>query len=428
MIPLALLWRYFRTRKLHFTDREALENWQAKRLHQFRQNVLSHSPWFQRYLTLPFNQWPMMDKALMMTHFDEMNTAGLKRDELLDCAMRSEQSRDFKPCVGRFSVGLSSGTSGRRGLFVVSPHEQQMWAAGVLAKVLPDGLFAKERVALFLRADNNLYQSVNNRWLSLDFYDLLAPFQAQLKLLQQRAPTIIVAPAQVLRALALEVMAGELTLKVKKVISVAEVLEPQDRELLRNVFHNVGEIYQATEGFLASTCRCGTLHLNEEFVHIEPQWLDEHRFVPIVTDFTRTTQPIVRYRLDDVLVVSEQPCSCGSATMAIARIEGRQDDQLQLPTRSGDIQTVFADACSRVLAMTLPLTVDYRLLQTGSAQLTLIADCELWMLEHCREALNALFIRQDIAVGQLIWSLEPQTVPVSFTAKRRRIVRQWGRE
>ena len=38
MIPLALLWRYFRTRKLHFTDREALENWQAKLMHQFRQN------------------------------------------------------------------------------------------------------------------------------------------------------------------------------------------------------------------------------------------------------------------------------------------------------------------------------------------------------------------------------------------------------
>lgn len=117
MIPLTLLWRYFRTRRLHFTDRQALENWQAKRLHLFRQNTLSKSLWFQRYLALPFNQWPLMDKALMMTHFDEMNTAGLKRDELLACAMRSEQSRDFKPCVGKFSVGLSSGTSGRRGLF-----------------------------------------------------------------------------------------------------------------------------------------------------------------------------------------------------------------------------------------------------------------------------------------------------------------------
>lgn len=75
MIPLMLIWRYFRTRRLHFTDREALENWQAKRLHQFRQNVLSHSPWFQRYLTLPFNQWPMMDKALMMTHFSIVQCA-----------------------------------------------------------------------------------------------------------------------------------------------------------------------------------------------------------------------------------------------------------------------------------------------------------------------------------------------------------------
>lgn len=31
MIPLMLIWRYFRTRRLHFTDREALENWQAKK-------------------------------------------------------------------------------------------------------------------------------------------------------------------------------------------------------------------------------------------------------------------------------------------------------------------------------------------------------------------------------------------------------------
>lgn len=31
MIPLALLWRYFRTRKLHFTDREALEKLAGKK-------------------------------------------------------------------------------------------------------------------------------------------------------------------------------------------------------------------------------------------------------------------------------------------------------------------------------------------------------------------------------------------------------------
>lgn len=38
---------------------------------------------------------------------------------------------------------------------------------------------------------------------------------------------------------------------------------------------------------------------------IEKEWLDETRFVPIITDLMRTSQPIVRYRLDDVLVIDE---------------------------------------------------------------------------------------------------------------------------
>lgn len=426
MIPFRLVWRYFRIRHLRFTDRTALEAWQMQRLKRFKKRVLSRSPWFRRYLDLPLSQWPTMDKALMMEKFDEMNTEHLQRDVLMACALQSEQSRDFQPTVGRFSVGLSSGTSGRRGLFVVSPQEQQIWAAGVLAKALPDGLFAGERVALFLRADNNLYQSVNNRWLSLEFYDLLAPFADALTRLAVQSPTLIVAPAQVLRALALAVQAGELNLKVKKVISVAEVLDAQDRALLEQVFGNVGEIYQATEGFLASTCAQGTLHLNEEFVHIEPQWLDERRFIPLITDFTRTTQPIVRYRLDDVLVARTTPCHCGSAARAIERIEGRQDDQLLLPDSMGKTQVVFADACSRVLAQWLPLTADYRLEQIGPASLMLTAECDRACLEQCRTALNALFARQNIAPEKLDWTLKAEPLPTHFARKRRRIVRHKG--
>lgn len=426
MIPFRLVWRYFRTRHLRFTDRAALEAWQMQRLKRFKKRVLSRSPWFRRYLDLPLSQWPTMDKALMMEKFDEMNTEHLQRDVLMACARQSEQSRDFQPTVGRFSVGLSSGTSGRRGLFVVSPQEQQIWAAGVLAKALPDGLFAGERVALFLRADNNLYQSVNNRWLSLEFYDLLAPFADALTRLAVQSPTLIVAPAQVLRALALAVQAGELTLKVKKVISVAEVLDAQDKALLEQVFGHVGEIYQATEGFLASTCAQGTLHLNEEFVHIEPQWLDERRFIPLITDFTRTTQPIVRYRLDDVLVARATPCHCGNAARAIERIEGRQDDQLLLPDSMGKAQVVFADACSRVLAQWLPLTADYRLEQTGAATLTLTAECDRACLEQCRTALNDLFARQGIAPEKLVWTLKAEPLPTHFARKRRRIVRHKG--
>ncbi|MFS7241175.1 F390 synthetase-related protein [Serratia proteamaculans] len=424
MIPLMTLWHYFRARRLTFDDRQSLEAYQAKRLKRFARRVLTKSPYFSRFNRQAIATWPQMDKALMMEQFDQMNTAGLQRDQLLACARRSEQQRDFSPKIGKYSVGLSSGTSGQRGIFVVSPHEQSVWAGGMLAKMLPEGLFAGERVALFLRADNNLYHSVNNRWLSLEFYDLFAPFAEQLSRLEQQAPTIIVAPAQVLRALALAVLAKQIRLEVKKVISVAEVLEEQDRQLLAQVFSTVGEVYQATEGFLAATCAHGTLHLNEEFLHIEPQWIDEQRFTPLITDFTRSTQPIVRYRLDDVLVRQTEPCPCGQPSMAIARIEGRRDDQLMLPDAFGQPQVVFADLCSRAIANALPLTSDYRLVQSGERQLQLMADCSEAELTHCQAQLSALFERQGIASADLEWQLMVQAVMPQFDRKRRRIIRQ----
>ncbi|CAI1689283.1 F390 synthetase-related protein [Serratia proteamaculans] len=424
MISLMTLWHYFRARRLTFDDRQSLEAYQAKRLKRFARRVLTKSPYFSRFNRQAIATWPQMDKALMMEQFDQMNTAGLQRDQLLACARRSEQQRDFSPKIGKYSVGLSSGTSGQRGIFVVSPREQSVWAGGMLAKMLPEGLFAGERVALFLRADNNLYHSVNNRWLSLKFYDLFAPFAEQLSRLEQQAPTIIVAPAQVLRALALAVLAQQIRLEVKKVISVAEVLEEQDRQLLAQVFPAVGEVYQATEGFLAATCAHGTLHLNEEFLHIEPQWIDEQRFTPLITDFTRSTQPIVRYRLDDVLVRQTEPCPCGQPSMAIARIEGRRDDQLILPDAFGQPQVVFADLCSRAIANVLPLTSDYRLVQFGERQLQLMADCSEAELAHCQAQLAALFERQGIATVGLEWQLKVQAVMPQFDRKRRRIIRQ----
>ncbi|CAI0939294.1 putative adenylate-forming enzyme [Serratia proteamaculans] len=424
MISLMTLWHYFRARRLTFDDRQSLEAYQARRLKRFARRVLTKSPYFSRFNRQAIATWPQMDKALMMEQFDQMNTAGLQRDQLLACARRSEQQRDFSPKIGKYSVGLSSGTSGQRGIFVVSPHEQSVWAGGMLAKMLPEGLFAGERVALFLRADNNLYHSVNNRWLSLEFYDLFAPFAEQLSRLEQQAPTIIVAPAQVLRALALAVLAQQIRLEVKKVISVAEVLEEQDRQLLAQVFPAVGEVYQATEGFLAATCAHGTLHLNEEFLHIEPQWIDQQRFTPLITDFTRSTQPIVRYRLDDVLVRQTEPCPCGQPSMAIARIEGRRDDQLILPDAFGQPQVVFADLCSRAIANALPLTSDYRLVQSGERQLQLMADCSEAELAHCQAQLAALFERQGIATAGLEWQLKVQAVMPQFDRKRRRIIRQ----
>ncbi|MGK5057286.1 F390 synthetase-related protein [Janthinobacterium sp. LB2P49] len=427
-----LLLAYWRTRRLRFADRAQLDAYQQRQLARFIDTLCARSSYFAPYRSLPLAQWPTMNKALMLEHFDTMNTEGVTLAQAMDAAMAAEHSRDFTPAVGDITVGLSSGTSSQRAVFTVSPREKAQWAGVMLAKALPDGLFSGERVALFLRANSNLYTAVRSPWLTFAFYDLFEPFDSLCAQLAQYRPSVIVAPAQVLRQLALRVIDGSLALAPKKVISVAEVLEAQDRALIVQAFGAVHEIYQATEGFLASSCEHGVLHLNEEYVHIEPQWLDgeQRRFVPVITDFTRITQPIVRYRLDDILIARATPCPCGRATRAIDGIEGRCDDMLFLPSlpsmlsaNGGAPVAVFADVLTRAFAQALPPDADYRLLQSGDASLQLHAALDDAGLAALRDHLATVLRGLGVAADGLAWTTSGELPPFDPTMKRRRIRR-----
>ena len=106
----------------------------------------------------------------------------------------------------------------------------------------------------------------------------------------------------------------------------------------------VVEIYQASEGQIASPCRCGSLHINEDLVYVE---LLRRRMAGrlshspasgpakmLVTNLVNTVQPLLRYEMNDIVELGE-PCPCGSHFRVIGRIIGRQDDVLYLPDRSG---------------------------------------------------------------------------------------------
>jgi len=420
-----LLWllaAYARTRRLRLPDRAALQAHQARQLARFLPRLCARSAYFAPYAGLPLAQWPTMDKAHMVAHFDQMNTAGLRLAQAMDHALRAEQDRDFSPTLGGVAVGLSSGTSAQRCVFAVSPREQAQWAGVMLAKALPAGLFARERVALCLRADSRLYRAVRTPWLRFAYFDLFQPFDALQRDLLAYAPTVLVAPAQVLRRLALAQLAGLGLRRPRRVISAAEVLSEADKALISQAFGPVHEIYQATEGFLASSCERGVLHLNEEHVLIEPQWLDgaQRRFVPLVTDFSRLTQPIVRYRLDDVLVAGP-PCGCGRVGRSIARIEGRCHDLLQLPDPQGRPLPLFGDLLSRALAQCLPWDAEHQLDQTGPCSLHLQADTDAARLAQAQAHLAQVLHGQGVDTARLQWRLSPAPLPFDPTVKRRRI-------
>ena len=167
---------------------------------------------------------------------------------------------------------------------------------------------------------------------------------------------------------------GELKISPIKIISVAEVLTNEDCEYLKKVFNQkyIFQIYQCTEGFLGYTCECGLLHINEDVIYMEKEYIDDKRFMPIVTDFVRTTQPIIRYRLNDILIESGKKCSCGSPFMVVEKIEGRMDDIFLFDGEDKEVN-VFPDFISRCIIY-VPGIREYKVYQKSKSEIIVYVD------------------------------------------------------
>ncbi len=386
MSALSILWHYAQAKRnlTRWTDRSELEQWQDRQVKRHLKAILPRSPFYQRlYAGRSVEDWrefPTISKVEMMKHFNELNTVGLDRDRAFELALEAERSRNFVPTIGNVTIGLSSGTSGNRGLFIVQPKETFAWAGNMLAKILPGSLLDRHRAALFLRANSNLYGSVATGRFSFAFFDLLEPMSTLIHRLQEFSPTLLVAPPSVLRRLAEAQRDGKINLRPIRIFSVAEVLEPEDKAFIEEWFQvPVFQIYQATEGFLGVSCVHGTLHLNEDIVVIQKEWLDEKRrkFSPVITDFRRRTQPILRYRLNDILTERAIPCPCGSVFTAIESIEGRCDDMFLFRVE-GTQKTieVFPDFIRRAIITSSPAITEYRAIQdiNGDIEIQLAVD------------------------------------------------------
>lgn len=431
---LAIL-RHYQRAKTYRPPQHRLDllKWQDQQVQDFVDRIRAKSPFYQQHWAgMPSESWqtfPCIDKAVWMTNFDTINTVGLCKEEALEFATAAETHRQFKATLKGVTVGLSSGTSGQRGLFLASPTERHRWAGEILAHVLPKGLLHPERIAFFLRADSTLYEQLAFGWIRFQFFDLLASVTQHLAELNRLKPTLLVGPPALLRLLAIAQRKGDLHIKPSRIFSVADVLDANEVKLLEATFQcPVGQVYQATEGFLGISCSQGYLHLNEHLVAIQQEVLDPNtgHFTPILTDFTRESQPLVRYRLTDVLLPLKMPCPCGSTHLALERIEGRCDELLWLPSiKNATLQPIFPDFIVRWVLQACPNVETFCVQQTQTLQWQVGLPQAVFSLENEATMTTALeqgLVRlcQQLGVQKPQWQLEPYPPP-SLEKKRRRV-------
>lgn len=338
---------------------------------------------------------------------------------------------------GRYVVWESSGSTGEPGLFVQDAAAMAVYDAleglrrpplNPLRRWLDPGCLA-ERIAFVGATSGHFASTVSmqrlcrlqpgfaNRSRGFDF---LQPLPALVAQLNAHAPTVLASYPSAALLLAGEARAGRLKVPLAEVWTGGETLsEPMRADIEAAFGCPVANSYGASE-FLAIAAACvhGVLHLNADWVILEP--VDERgRPVPAgvcgasvwLTNLANHVQPLIRYDLGDRVTLLAEPCTCGSPLPAI-EVQGRSDDMLCLHGKQGQRVHLLPLALTTVLEDDGGV-LDFQLVQTGPSALRLDLGAQHGSVDaaRARDALQAWLHCQGLPAVRLttrsVASFEP---------------------
>lgn len=246
-----------------------------------------------------------------------------------------------------------NGTGGATGSPLVFYQDQSFQDYQRVATWMSDmaaGWQMGDSIARFWGAHNDVENNIKtavkrfeNRLLNEHWYnafDLTEESMAQYhrELLHQK-PDIIIAYASsiYLFALFLELNKIQPAYPLKSIITSAEVLRPDMREVIERVFKvRVFDRYGSRDaGLVGYECeKHNGLHVNMQNLYLEciGQDIEGQPGVALITLFENYTMPFIRYQIGDLLVMDDQLCTCGRTAPLIKRVAGRIQDVIILPS------------------------------------------------------------------------------------------------
>ncbi len=297
------------------------------------------------------------------------------------------------PYLGRYFLCTTSGTTGVPGIFLHDAratviYRSLMLVRGYLAGTTPRRLrrtmLAGMRVAVLVAMGDHFagygwLQRVNldrTRFSMYRFgaFSVKSPVEDLVKALNRFRPTAVVGYPTAAFVLAREQAAGRLKISPALVVTSGEWLSPEARRQIKQAFGcTLRNAYGASECLpIAYDCRCEQLHLNSDWVVLEP--VDgEYRAVEpgqpsktaLLTNLMNGVQPIIRYDLGDSITLDPNPCPCGSSPPVI-RVEGRQDEILYFRAEDRRLVAVLPMAIAAVVEET-PGVYRYQIIQSTPA-------------------------------------------------------------
>jgi putative adenylate-forming enzyme len=334
-----------RRRTIRLT-REQLETQQLRKFRRFVAFVRERSPYYRKIIeergidpaTCVPTDFPVLTKREVMANFDEIVTdRRITRERMLDFLAKSKNPEEL--FEDEFHVLHTSGTSGTMGVYVYS-REGWIKGASNITRVAPPRL---RRRSAFVAATRGHFAGVslmvtgnrgsNRLFYNVRTYDVGRPMPEIIADLNKFQPHVLSGYAAVMKVLAEAQERGELRIKPKMVGNGGEPLMPEVKALLQRAFNApVSNAYATSELLymgLTLPGSDGALHLMEDELIFELH--DDHT---CVTNLFNEVMPLIRYRLDDVLVPDTESENKYPFTK-VRGIVGRCEDALVFTNKHG---------------------------------------------------------------------------------------------
>ena len=358
--------------------RAAIEAVRRRRVADLVRFARARSPYYRdayRSLTDPVSELaelPVVTKRDLMTRFDDWVTdARISRASIE--AFLADRSHIGELYLNRYIVWKSSGSTGEPGIYVQDPDALATFDA-LMAVHLDPVRFASQvafdilarggRAALVVATGDHFasiasWQRVcqGNPAISARGFSILEPLPKLVGELNRYRPAFLASYPTMLALLADEQNKGRLKLEPLNIWSGGECLAPATQAAIERAFGcRVVNEYGASECMsIAFGCREGWLHVNADWVALEPVDAEyrpsppgERSHTALLTNLANRAQPIIRYDLGDSVLASPEPCRCGSPLPAI-RVEGRRDDVVALRAADGKIVRLLPLALTTVV-------------------------------------------------------------------------------
>jgi len=345
------------TRRHEWWTRSELAEHQSMALRQVREYAYAKSSFYQRFhkglFNAPLSDLPVLTKATLMEHFDELVTDRAIR--LHDVREHMIKSSSGEPYLDRYVINVTSGSSGKPGVFIYARPE---WAAILAAGYSRLRDWEGMKISLTHRTRIAAIASTSPYHMSAQggstVQKLLMP-ELQLaasdsvptivQCLNAWQPQLLTVYASMGRVLAEEQIAGNLRISPRLVIVGSEVLTQETRRLMvqawgKSIFNN----YAITEGGGIGT-ECSEhrgMHMWEDLLIVEvvdganqpvPPGVFGERL--LVTALFKFAQPLIRYQVDDSVRVSTESCPCGRPHRLIDSVQGRVMEILHFQKETG---------------------------------------------------------------------------------------------